>query len=79
MRSKCFAFRCGGDSKNKLKGTSQSYSKNVKHEEYKKCLDGDEYQKECDNCIIRSLNQEMYPPQVKKNQRYLFSMMNDLL
>ena len=33
LRSKCYAFKCGNDSKNKLKGISKSYSKNIKFEE----------------------------------------------
>ena len=36
LRSKCYAFKCGDNSKNKLKGISKSYSKNIKFVEYKK-------------------------------------------
>ena len=43
LRSKMYAFKCGNDSKNKLKGVSKSQSKNIKIEEYKKCLDDEEY------------------------------------
>ena len=39
--------------KKKLKGISKSQSKNIKFEEYKKRLDGKEYQQECDNYILR--------------------------
>ena len=39
LRSKCYAFKCGDDSKNNLEGISKSQSKNVKFEEYKRCLD----------------------------------------
>ena len=56
LRSKMYAFKCGNDSKNKLKGVSKSQSENIKFEEYKKCLDGEEYQRECNNYIIRSIN-----------------------
>ena len=42
LRSKMHAYKCGDDSKNKLKGISKSQSKNFKFEEYKKCLDGEE-------------------------------------
>ena len=45
LRSKKYAFKCGVDSKNKLKGLSKFQSKNIKFEEYKKCLDGEEYQR----------------------------------
>ena len=66
LRAKMYAFKCGGDSKNKLKGVSKSQSKNIKFEEYKKCLDGEEYQRECNNYFIRSINHEMHLQKVKK-------------
>ena len=72
LRSKMYAFKCGGDSKNKLKGISKSQSKNIKFEEYKKCLDGQEYQQECDNYIIRSINHEMILQKVKKSTLSIF-------
>ena len=53
LRSKMYAFKCGGDCKNKFKGISKSQSKNIKFEEYKKCLDGEDYQQEGDNYFIR--------------------------
>ena len=34
LRIKCYAFKCGYDSKNKLKGISKSQSKNVKFDKY---------------------------------------------
>ena len=40
-----YAFKCGDDSKKKVKGISKSQSKHIKFEEYKKCLFGGEYQK----------------------------------
>ena len=72
LRSKMYAFECGDDSKNKLKGISKSQSKNIKFEEYKKCLDGEEYQHECDNYIIRSINHEMVLQRVKKSTLSIF-------
>ena len=72
LRSKMYAFKCGNDSKNKLKGISKSQSKNIKFEEYKKCLDGEEYQRECDNYIIRSNNHEMVLQKVKKSTLSIF-------
>ena len=66
LRSKMYAFKCGNDSKNKLKGVSKSQSKIIKFEEYEKCLDGEDYQQECDNYFIRSINHEMYLQEVKK-------------
>ena len=60
LRSKAHSFKCGKKNINKLKAVSNSYSKNVKFDEHKKCLDGEEYQKECDIYILRSLNHEIY-------------------
>ena len=72
LRSKMYAFKCGDDSKNKLKGISKSQSKNIKFEEYYNCLDGKEYQRECDNYILRSINHEMYLQQLKKSTLSIF-------
>ena len=65
LRIKMYAFKCGDDSKNKLKGVSKTQSKHIKFEEHKKCLDGEEYQRECNNYIIRSINHEMHLQEVK--------------
>ena len=35
LRSKLYAFKCGDDSENKLKGICKSQSKNIKFEDYK--------------------------------------------
>ena len=72
LRSKMYAFKCGNYSKNKLKGINKSQSKNIKFEEYKKCLDGESYQQECDNYIIRSINHEMVLQKVKKSTLSIF-------
>ena len=66
-----YAFKCGDDSKNKLKGVFKSQSKNIKFEEYKKCLDG-ENQRECNNYFIRSINHEMVLQEVKKRTLSIF-------
>ena len=69
LRSTAYSFKCKCDDErqNKLKGVSKSQSIHIKIEEYKKCLDGEDYQKECDNYIIRSLNHEMYLQQIEKS------------
>ena len=72
LRSKMYAFKCGNDSKNKLKGISSSQSKNIKFGEYKRCLDGKEYLRECDNYIIRSINHEMLLQKLKKSTLSIF-------
>ena len=45
---------------NKIKSISQSYLKTIKFDEHKNCLDGKDFQKECDKYVIRSLNHEKY-------------------
>ena len=72
LRSKCYAFKCGDNSKNKLKGISKSYSRNIKFDEYKKCLYGEKYQQECDNYILRSINHGMVLQKVKKTTLSIF-------
>ena len=72
LRSEMYAFKCGNDSKNKLKGVSKSQSKNIKFEEHKKCLDGEDYQQECDNYVIRSINHEMVFQKVKNSTLSIF-------
>ena len=47
LRIQMFSFKCAIDTKNKIKGNSKSQSEHNKFEEYKKCLDGKEYQREC--------------------------------
>ena len=72
VRSKIYAFKCGDDSKNKLKGISKCQLKNNKFEEYKKCLDGEKYQEECEIYILTSVNHEMYLQKVKKSSFSIF-------
>ena len=55
-----------------MKGVSKSFSKNIKFDEYKSCLNGEEYEQECDNYIIRSLNHEMYLQRVEKSTLSIF-------
>ena len=62
LRSKAYSFKCNDniENKNKMKGISKSQSKHIEFEEYKNCLDGEEYQKECNNYILHSINHEMH-------------------
>ena len=55
LRSKAYSFKCKDniESKDKIKGISKSQSKHIKFEEYYNCLFGGQYQKECNNYIIR--------------------------
>ena len=67
-----YAFKSGHENKNKLKGISKSYSKNIKFEEYKKCLDGEKYENECDNYILISISHEMYLQTIKNSSLSIF-------
>ena len=74
LRPKTYSFNCNDntESKNKIKGISKSQSKRTKYEEFYNCLFGEEYQKECNNYNIRSLNHEMYLQEVRKPTLSLF-------
>ena len=72
LRSKMFAFRCGDESKNKLKRISQNRSKNNKFDENYNCLFGEEYQMECNHYIIRSINHDMFFEKIKKATLFIF-------
>ena len=74
LRSKAYSFKCkdNKEDKNKTKGVSKSQSKHIKFEEYYNCLFGKEYQRECNNYIIRSINHEMVLQEVKKSTLSLF-------
>ena len=72
LRSKMYAFRCGDDIKNKLKGVSKSQWKNIKFEEFKKCLNGEKYHEECNNYIFGSINHEMHLHELKKSTLSIF-------
>ena len=69
LRSKAYSFKCKNnvENKNKIKGVSKSQSKHINLQEYYNCLFGGEYQRECDNYIIRSINHEMVLQEVKKS------------
>ena len=67
-----YAFKCGDGGRNKLKGISKSQSKHIKFEEYKKCLDGGEYRRECNKYLLRSIKHEMHLQEVKKSTLSIF-------
>ena len=66
LRSKMYRFNCGTNSKKKLKVVSKTQSNYLKFGEYKKCLDGEQNQRECNNYILRSNNLEMHLQEIKK-------------
>ena len=74
LRSKAYSFKCkdNNENKNKIKGASKSQSKHIKFEGYYNCLFDREYQKECNNYIIRSINHEMILQEVKKSTLSIF-------
>ena len=55
-----------------MKGFSKSHSQKNKFEEYYNCLFGGKSQRECDKCLTRSLNHEMYLQRVRKSLLSLF-------
>ena len=67
-----YAFRCGDDGKNKLKGVSKSQSKNPKFEECKKSSDGGKDQEECNIYLLRSINHEMHLEEIEKSTLSIF-------
>ena len=66
---KSLSFKCKNidEKKNIKKGISKSQSKRIRFEEYKKCFDGEEYQKKCNNFIFRSISHEMHLHEIKKS------------
>ena len=74
LRSKAYSFKCKDkdENKNKIKGVSKSQSKHIKFEEYYNFLFGGEYQRECYNYIIISINHEMVLQEVKKSTLSIF-------
>ena len=67
-----YAFKCGDDSKNKIKSSSKSQSNHKKFEEYKKCLDGLEYQRDCNNYILKPINHETVLQEINKSKLSIF-------
>ena len=53
LKSKMYSFECQDVFKNILGGISKLQSKHIIIEEYKKCLDGVEYERECNNSLLR--------------------------
>ena len=74
LRSKTYSFKCKNEdeNKNKIKGISKSQSNHINFEEYYNCLFGGEYQRECNNYIIRSINHELVLQEVKKSTLSIF-------
>ena len=74
LRSKMYVFKCEDreEDKSKLKGISKSQSKNIKFEEYKICLEGEELENECVNYILKSSNHDMYMQGIKKTALSIF-------
>ena len=71
-----YAFKCKDkdkeEDKNKLKGISKTQSKNIKFEQYKICLDGEELENECVNYILKASNHDMYMQGIKKTTLSFF-------
>ena len=65
-------FKCGDDNKNILKGVFESQSKHIKFDQYKKCLDDKKYQEQYEVYLLRTVNHEMYLPQIIKSTLSVF-------
>ena len=72
LRSKMYAFKCGDDTKTRLKGISKAQSKIIKFEEYKSCLDGEQLENECVNYFLESISLDMYMQGIKKTALSIF-------
>ena len=79
LRSKAYSFKCGDDFETKVKSLSKWQSKHFTFEEHKKCLDGEDYQRECTNYILKSFDHEMHLQKLKKYIHYLFSMITGII
>ena len=68
LRSKAHSFKCddNNENKNKIKRISKSQLKHIKFEEYKRCLGGGEYQRECNNYILKPINHERHLQELRK-------------
>ena len=78
LRSKMYSFKCGEDSKNKLKSVSKSQSKHFKFNDYYNCFLVENIKK---NVIIILMVKLIKKCIFKKqtNQHYLHSMINDVI
>ena len=74
LRSKCYALKCGDDSKNKSKCISTSPTKFIKFVEYNICLDGEENENECDNYFLKSINHDKYLRKTRKSALSIFDL-----
>ena len=69
MRSKTSSFKSNDKNTNKLEGISKSKVERNKLEEIYNCLNGVEYQRECDKYVICSINQGIYLTKVTKSSQ----------
>ena len=66
LRSKTFSFKCGNYTEKKLKSNSKSQPKRVHFEESYSGVFGVNYQKDCDNLIIKSVNHDTYFQKIRE-------------
>ena len=66
-----FAFKCGNDSKNKLKGVLNLNQKTISSKNTKKII-WQRLSKNCDIYILPSINQDMYLQEVKNPTLFVF-------
>ena len=66
-----YSSKCGDDAKNKSKGFL-NLKQSILSLKKKKYLDGKEYQRECNNCNLRSNNHEKHLQEMKKSTLSVF-------
>ena len=78
---KLHSFKCRDDNeyKNILKVISKSQWNFNKFEEFKEGLDGEDYQRECDNYVLKSIIPEMYLHKIKESSLSFFDNKRNFL
>ena len=74
LKSKVYSFKCKDniESKTKIKRISKYESKHISFEEFKKCSNGKENQRVCNNQFLRSINHEMHLQEIEKSTLSIF-------
>ena len=72
LKDKAYSFECDDKDTNKLIGVSKSQSMNTDSEDCYIYLFGGEYQKECDQNYILSVNHELYPQKLVEKLTIIF-------
>ena len=71
-RAYSFKYKDDSETKNKLKGISNSQTKHIRFEEYKNCLFGEDYERECDKYNFWSIIHEKFLQKVYESTLSIF-------